>query len=173
MSATLVAVAAIGRNGAIGGANALPWRMPTDLRHFKAVTLGKPLIMGRKTYDSIGRPLPGRETIIVTRDAAFTPPPGAHVVASPQAALALARRRAAAMGAEDIILAGGAQLFEALMAQTDRMRLTEVDLAPEADVFFPAIDWSEWVETARETPPRAPGDDAACAFVIYDRKLRR
>jgi len=173
MSADLVLVAAVARNRAIGGANSLPWRLPTDLKHFKAITLGKPLIMGRKTYESIGRPLPGRETIVVTRDPAFVAPAGAHVAASPQAGLDLARARATAMGAQEIILAGGGQIYAALIGAVARLRITEVDLAPAADAFFPAIDWSEWVETARETPPRAPGDDAACAFVIYDRKRRR
>lgn len=166
-------VAAVARNGAIGGANGLPWRLPTDLKHFKAITLGKPLIMGRKTFESIGRPLPGRETIVVTRDAAFQAPPGVHVAASPQEALALGRARARAMGVNEIILAGGAQLYAALIGETQRLRLTEVDLTPVADAFFPALDWSGWVEISRETPPRALGDDANCAFVIHERRHRR
>lgn len=173
MSADLVLVAAVARNGAIGGDNALPWRLPSDLKHFKAVTLGKPLIMGRKTFESIGRPLPGRETIVVTRDAAWPAPAGAHVAASPQAALELAQARAEAMGTDEIILAGGAQLYVAMFDQVRRMRLTEVDLSPAADAFFPAVDWAQWDEIAREIPPRAAGDDANCAFVIYQRRSKR
>jgi dihydrofolate reductase len=176
VSADLVLVAAVARNGAIGaigGANELPWRLPTDLKHFKAITLGKPLIMGRKTFESIGRPLPGRETIVVTRDSAFQAPAGVHVAASPREALELGRARAHAMGANEVILAGGAQLFAALLGETRRLRLTEVDLEPVADAFFPALDWSDWVEISRETPPRAAGDDANCAFVIHERKRRR
>lgn len=172
MNPRLVLVAAVARNGAIGGDNALPWRLPTDLKHFKAVTLGKPLIMGRKTFESIGRPLPGRETIVVTRDSAFRAPEGVHVAASPQAALELARARAQAMGANEIILAGGAQIYAALLDKVDRLRITHVDLAPAGDAFFPAIDWTQWRETASETPERAEKDDATCRFVIYDRARR-
>ena len=173
MSAPVVAVAALGRNGVIGGGGKLPWRLPTDLKHFKATTLGKPMIMGRKTFESIGRPLPGRETIVVTRDGRFQAPPGVHVVASPDAALALARDLAAASGAAEIVLAGGGQLYRALLEQTDRLRLTLVDLSPEGDAHFPTLDPGQWVETARETPPRAAGDDAECIFVTYERKRQR
>lgn len=173
MSAELALVAAVARNGAIGRDNALLWRLSSDLKHFKAVTLGKPMIMGRKTFESIGKPLPGRETIVVTRDRAWAAPAGVHVAASLDAALALAQARAEAMGADEIILAGGGQLYAALLDRAQRMVLTHVDLAPQGDAFFPDVDWTQWEEIARETPPRGANDDADCAFVTYRRKNRR
>lgn len=172
MSARVALVAAVARNGVIGGDNALPWRLSTDLKHFKAVTLGKPLIMGRKTFESIGRPLPGRETIVVTRDPSFRADDGVHVAASPQAALRLAQARALAMGADEIVLAGGAQLYAALLDKVERLRITHVDLAPEGDAFLPEIDWTQWREISVETPERGKNDDAACRFVVYERARR-
>lgn len=172
MSARVVLVAAVARNGVIGGDNALPWRLSTDLKHFKAVTLGKPLIMGRKTFESIGRPLPGRETIVVTRDPSFRAADGVHAAASPQAALRLAQARAVAMGADEIVLAGGAQLYAALLDKVERLRITHVDLAPEGDAFLPEIDWTQWREISAETPERGKNDDAACRFVVYERARR-
>ncbi len=125
--------------------------------------------MGRKTFQSIGRPLPGRETIVVTRDAAFAAPEGVHVAHGLDAALALAQRRAQAMGADEIILAGGGDLYAALLADVDRMYLTLVDLSPAGDVRFPPIDWSVWVERERIQPPPQPNDEASFAWVEYRR----
>ena len=167
----LVIVAAIARNGVIGDGAKLPWRIPGDLRRFRALTLGKPVIMGRKTWDSIGRPLPGRETIVVTRDRDFEAP-GALVATSIEAALALARERAAAMGAPEVILAGGGDLYAQLIGEADRLCLTEVDLEPAGDTRFPRIDPEKWVETTRETHPAGPGDDAGFSFVTWERRAR-
>ena len=169
-SIPLVAVAAIGRNGALGRDNRLPWSMPSDLARFRAVTMGKPMIMGRRTFESIGRVLPGRESIVVTRASRPAATPGLFHAASPEAALVLARERARVMGASEVINAGGATLFGALMPVTDRLCLTVVDLAPEADVFFPAIDPSAWREAGRVAQPRGPRDDAACWFLDYIRR---
>lgn len=165
----LAIVAAVGRNGAIGRGNALPWRMPGDLARFRDLTMGTPMIMGRRTYESIGKALPGRESIVVSRDASLPLPAGVFRAVGPDEALALAATRAAAMGAATITLIGGATLFEAMMPQVDRLHMTFVDLAPEADVFLPPIDPAVWRETARVTPPGHPKDEAGCVFVDYVR----
>ena len=168
-SMPLAIVAAVGRNGAIGQGNMLPWTMPGDLAHFRALTIGTPMIMGRRTWDSIGRPLPGRESIVVSRCPDLDLPESVWPAADPAAALALARQRAAAMAASAITLIGGATLFEALMDDADRLHLTFVDLAPKADTFFPTIDPAIWRETSRIVPQRHPRDEATCVFVDYAR----
>lgn len=166
----LAIVAAIGRNHAIGQGGVLPWTMPGDLARFRALTMGRPMIMGRKTFESIGRALPGRESIVVSRDPALVLPAGVHLVASPEAALALAAVRAQAMGADAVCLIGGATLFDLMMARADRLHMTFVDLAPAADTFFPAIDLEIWRETWRHAPERHRDDEAGCVFVDYVRR---
>ncbi|MCI4677996.1 dihydrofolate reductase [Rhodoblastus acidophilus] len=166
----LVVVAAVARNGALGRNNAIPWRAPTDLRRFRSITWGRPLVMGRKTYQSIGRPLPGRETVVPTRDPGFLAgarPEHLHFARDFDAALALAETLARAMGAREAILAGGAELFRLGLPRAQRLRLTFVDCAPEADVFFPEIDWSQWREERRERPQLAPEDEFGLEFGDY------
>ena len=155
----ILIVAAVARNGVIGAGNQLLWRLSSDLRRFKALTLGKPLIMGRKTFQSIGRPLPERETIVVTRDPGFKPD-GALVAHDLAAALALAEARAAAMGADSLVIAGGGELYAQTFALADRLAITEVALAPEGDAVFPPIDPAEWREIRREPGVRGPRDEA-------------
>lgn len=133
-------VVAIARNGVIGKDNALPWRLPEELAHFKRVTLGYPIIMGRRTWESIGRPLPGRLNIVVSRDPAYRAP-GCVVVDS------LARAYEAAGSAERVAIIGGTSLFEAALPEADCIHLTEVDADVEGDTWFPEFDRSEWVET--------------------------
>ena len=169
MTIPLAIVVAIGRNGAIGRAGTLPWTMPGDLARFRTLTMGTPMIMGRRTFDSIGRPLPGRESIVVSRDPAFAPPRGVFRVTTPEQALALADDHAPAMGAPALSLIGGAALFAALMPRVDVLRVTLIDLAPEADTVFPPIDTEIWREVSRTVPPRHPGDEAPCVFVDYVR----
>jgi dihydrofolate reductase len=166
----LTAVAAVGSNGAIGKGNRLPWTMPSDLAHFRLCTMGKPMIMGRLTFEAIGRALPGRESIVVTRAAGLLPQPGVWVADSPEQALALAQQRAEAMGADEVVLAGGATLFTSMMPIIDRLRMTFIDLAPAADTFFPPIDPAIWQEESRVIAPRDPKDEAACVFVDYLRR---
>jgi dihydrofolate reductase len=138
--------------------------------------MGKPLLMGRKTFESIGRILPGRETIVVTRDRAFDASRGGgqtnciHVAYELEAALALAQARAQAMGAEEIILAGGGNLYESLIGHAERMHLTFVDVAPRGAVSFPEIDWSNWLEVSRVRPRPSAKDEATFAFVDFDRR---
>lgn len=166
----LAIVAAVGRNGAIGHEGKLPWRMPGDLSRFRELTMGKPMIMGRRTFASIGKALPGRESIVVSRDAALPLPSGVHRAASPDGALVLANARATAMDAAEISLIGGATLFDLLMDRTDRLYITFIDLAPPADTFFPPIDPSIWRETRRHVPERHRNDEAGCTFVDYVRR---
>lgn len=165
----LVLVAAMGRNRVIGGQGALPWRLPSDLKRFKAITMGKPLLMGRKTFESIGRPLPGRETIVLTRDTGFSHP-GIYVAHELGAALDLAQARAAAMGAQEIIVAGGGDLYAQTIGLAQRLDLTLVDLAPAGDAFFPQIDPDSWVEASREDHSAGPGDEAAYSLRTLHRR---
>lgn len=169
MNAPLVLVAAVARNGVIGRAGALPWRLPGDLKHFRSVTWGRPMIMGRKTWESIGRPLPGRRSVVVSRDPAFAAP-GADVVSNVDAAIALATRRAAETDAPDVAVIGGGEIYRATIDRATALAITEVDLAPEGDAVFPPIDPALWRETSRRPCPAGPGDDAAYAFVDYSRR---
>jgi dihydrofolate reductase len=176
MNVPLAIVAAIAENGVIGDGRGVPWHLPSDLKHFRGITMGKPLLMGRKTFESIGRALPGRETIVVTRNHGFDPtrargPTKAiHVAHELDAALALAQARAQAMGAEEVILAGGGRLYESLIGRAERMHLTFVDIAPRGEVSFPAIDWTNWLEVSRVRPQPAAKDEATFAFVDFDRR---
>ncbi len=172
----LAIVAAIGENGVIGDGRGLPWHLPSDLKHFRKITIGKPVLMGRKTFESIGRALPGRETIVLTRDRAFEVrcggvPDGRVTVAHDlEAALDLAQARAKALGAEEVIVAGGGDLYESLINRARRMHLTLVDLAPRGSVRFPVVDWTDWQETCRVRPRPTAKDEATFAFVDFDRR---
>lgn len=161
-------VVAVAKNGVIGRDNDLPWRIPSDLKNFKAVTLGKPVIMGRRTWDSLPRkPLPGRTNIVVSRSLAAVE--GAELFASADEAVAAAREIAAKEGAGEVCLIGGAALYEALLAQTARIYLTEVDLLPEGDVEFPILNPVEWREVSAEHFQPAPGDDAGYVVRVLER----
>jgi dihydrofolate reductase len=159
----LTLVAAVARDGVIGLDNRLPWHLPADLKHFKALTQGHTVIMGRKTWESLPtafRPLPGRRNIVLTRDQGYRAE-GATIAGSLSAAIA------AAEGDEAFVI-GGAELYAAAMPLADRLQLTEIDAAFEGDTWFPAIDPGQWREAARETQHDAAGFDYA--FVAYQRK---
>lgn len=141
--AILSFVVAMARNGVIGRDNQLPWRLPADLRHFKAITMDKPVVMGRKTFDSIGRPLPGRANIVVTRDPAYRAE-GCRVVHSIEAALA------AAGDAAEVMIIGGADFYRQLLPRADRIYLTFIDAEFEGDTWFPELDPARWQERSRE-----------------------
>jgi dihydrofolate reductase len=164
----LALVAAVARNGAIGADAALPWRLSSDLKRFKALTMGKPLIMGRKTFQSIGRPLPGRAIVVITRDPDFAPE-GAAVASDIAAALRLAEAKARAAGADEVVVAGGGEIYAQTIGRADRLYITEVDLAPKADAHFPPIDPTLWREVRREAGVRGPRDEADFAYVEYER----
>lgn len=165
----LTLVLARAKNGVIGARGALPWRLPSDLKRFKAATLGKPVVMGRKTWASLpNAPLPGRANIVVTRDVSFRPGE-ASVYSDLAVALAAARAMAANAGAAEACVIGGAEIFAAALPEADRIILTEVDLEPEGDVRF-AFDESQWRETAREEVPRGPKDDGAFTVRTLERR---
>lgn len=165
----LVVVVAVAENGVIGRDNALPWRLKSDLQHFRALTLGRPVVMGRKTFLSIGRPLPQRTNIVVSRDPAFAAP---GVVTAPdlERGLAVARADALRRGADSIAVIGGAEIFRRVMPIAARLELTRVHAEPEGDVLFPEPDWSEWRETGRVPHPAAAGDSAPFTFIRYERR---
>ena len=152
-------VAALARNGVIGVDGGLPWLLPDDLRRFKELTLGHVLVMGRKTYESIGRPLPGRTTVVVTRDAECDPGSD-DVVVAPAVPEAI---EAAAAIDDAVFVVGGAQVYAAALPLTDRLELTLVDDEPEGDTTFPAVAWDEWVELRRDK-------GVGVAYVAYERR---
>ena len=160
---SLELVVAAARNGVIGRDNGLPWRLPADLAHFKRVTLGHPILMGRRTWDSIGRPLPGRQNIVLTRDPAFRAS-GATVVHS------LAEAQLAAAGAERLMVIGGADLFQACLGEADVLHLTEVDADLEGDVRFPPWRREDWQELWREAHPADERHAYAYSFVTLRRR---
>jgi dihydrofolate reductase len=164
----IVLLAAIAENGVIGRGNALPWRLKSDMVHFRAFTMGKPVVMGRKTYLSIGKPLKGRTTIVVSRDPAFAAP---GIVAAPSldAALAAARGDALRRNADAIVVAGGADIYAQVMPLAARLAITEVHKRADGDTCFPAIDPKIWRETARNEQEPAADDEISFAFVSYAR----
>ncbi|MCJ2141830.1 dihydrofolate reductase [Methylobacterium sp. E-066] len=161
MSAMVSLVAAVARNGVIGRDNGLAWHLSSDLKRFKALTMGKPMLMGRRTWASIGRPLPGRRTLVLTRDRGFRAE-GAETVHDWDAALA------AAAGPE-LMVVGGAEIYALALTHADRLHLTEVEAEPEGDVRFPAFDRAAFRETFREAHPAGPRDEHAFAFVDWVR----
>ena len=156
----LTLVVAIDAQRGIGVDNQLPWHLPEDLAHFKRVTLGKPIVMGRKTFDSIGRPLPKRRNIVITRNAAWSHE-GVEAATSLQAAIDL-------LGGEPASIIGGAQVFNEAMALADSMIVTEIDHSFRCDTLFPPIDPAVWRETARETH-FSETNGYGYAFVTYTR----
>jgi dihydrofolate reductase len=156
-------LAAVARNGVIGRDNALPWRLPEDLRRFNALTLGHPVVMGRKTFESIGKPLPGRENIVVTRTVGYAAP-GCRVVRSLAAALSQAA------GAEEVFVIGGAEIFALALPLVQRLDMTEIDADIEGDAVFPEYDRSEWREVSRE--PGAGSQGLRYDFVVYERRAK-
>lgn len=164
----IVLIAAIADNGVIGRHNGLPWRVKSDLQHFRALTMGKPVVMGRKTFLSIGKPLPGRTSIVVSRDRNFAAP-GIVVAPSLEAAFAAARGDALRRGVDEIIVAGGAEIYAQAMAAAARLAVTEVHKSVEGDARFPAIDRNTWQEIARTEQQSGAEDEAAFAFVTYGR----
>lgn len=152
----VVIIAAVGRNGVIGADNRLPWRIPEDLARFKELTMGHAIVMGRSTFESIGRPLPGRTNIVLTRRDDWSHE-GVRVAGSLDEALEMAEGED-----QDVFIAGGAEVYRAALPIADRLEITEVDAEPDGDTIFPPVDWSRWKESRRE-----PQD--GFTFVTYDR----
>lgn len=161
---------AVAENGVIGRDNGLPWRLSSDLKRFKAGTMGKPIVMGRKTFESIGRPLPGRLNIVVTRDRAFRAE-GAEVVGSIEEALTLARIRGRCMaGADEICVVGGGEIYRQAMPLADRLHVTHVLAAPDGDAHFPEIDPATWRLVSSEDVPAGDRDSHATRYAVYERR---
>jgi len=155
-------IVAVAENGAIGSHNQLPWRLPDDLKRFKALSLGKPIVMGRRTYDSIGRILPGRTNIVISRRGGLAIE-GAVVVHSLDEALQ------AAGAAPEVVIVGGAEIFRQVLPRTDTIHLTRVHARVDGDVFFPEIDPAQWRETAVEHHPADERHQYAFTFVTLQR----
>lgn len=149
-------IAAVARNGVIGAGNAMPWHLPEDFAFFKRTTMGHPLVMGRRTFDSIGRVLPGRRTIVITRQPSWSHP-------EVETAHSFAEAISLAGPADEVFVAGGGEVYAEAMPYAHRLLVTEVDLEPEGDVRFPPVDHQHWRETSRE-----PRD--GFAFVTYERR---
>lgn len=155
-------IAAVAANGVIGSDNALPWRLSEDLKHFKALTLGHPVVMGRKTYESIGRPLPGRRNIVITRNPAYRAG-GCETMGSLEAALAACNGTT-----DEVFVIGGAQIYAEALPLAQRLHLTEIRRDFPGDARFPEFDRDAWLETARE--PQSTSEGLAFAFVVYERR---
>lgn len=162
-------IAAVGANGAIGADNALPWRLPTDFAFYKATTMGKPLVMGRKTFQSIGKPLPGRANLIVTRQADYRPE-GVEVFDSLDAAIDRARDIAARAGTDEVFINGGAEIYRQAMAKADRLYITHVAASPRGDAFFPDINLADWDVSERADIKAGERDSNAFTIRVYDRR---
>ena len=162
-------VVAMAENGVIGRNGQLPWRMPTDLKRFRQLTLGKPVLMGRKTYESIGKPLDGRDNIVITRQKDFAPP-GVHVVDTVAGAVALGRTLAARRGVNEVAIIGGAEVFRAALPLTQRVYLTLVRGRPEGDVVLDSFDPAVWREASREPMQQTAGDQFSADFIVLDRQ---
>lgn len=154
---TVTIIAAVARNGVIGAGDSIPWQVPGDQKRAKELTMGHVLVMGRKTYDTIGRPLPGRTTVVVTRDSTWHAN-DVEIATSIQEALELA-----ASIDSDVFIFGGGEIYLQALPYTDRIEMTDVDAEPEGDAFFPDLDWSQWIETHREP-------HEGHAFVTYTRR---
>ncbi len=162
-------VVAVARNGVIGRDGGMPWRLSTDLKRFKAITMGSPIIMGRKTFQSIGKALPGRENIVITRDAGFDAE-GATVLTGVEAAMDVARRAAASAGGNRICVIGGGEIYRLFLPQADRVHLTHVEADPDGDTVFPALDPTQWTVELEEIVPAGEKDSVASRYVVYRRK---
>lgn len=165
----LAIIVAAAKNGTIGRNNQLPWHLPQDLKYFKSVTLGKPVIMGRKTYESIGRPLPGRTNIVITRQQDWQPDAGVIVVSSVGQAIAAAESATAGIPDAEAMIIGGAEIYRLALEQVERVYLTQIEADIEGDATFPALPATLW-----ELASSVAGDSAAelpHRFCVYERRV--
>lgn len=167
----VVQVFAVADNGMIGRNGDLPWHVPTDLAFFKRVTLHKPMIMGRLTYDSLPGMLPDRPCIVVTSRGFPGAPAGVEVVGSVEEGLRAAEKYLTPEQTE-IVVAGGAQIYRAAMPFTDRLVVTHIQAEPEGDTILDCVNWSEWQAVSTECPAQSEKDEYPCRFVVYERKKR-
>lgn len=158
-------IAAVAENGVIGKDNAIPWRISADMKYFKKATVGKPIIMGRKTWQSLGKPLPGRRNIVISRTL-FIPFDEVDVVPDFSTAFILAQKG----GAEEVMVIGGAAVYAEALPDAERLYLTEVHGEVEGDTFFPSFDRSDWVEVSRDFLPKDDKSSHDCSFVVFERR---
>ncbi|MBZ0218355.1 MAG: dihydrofolate reductase [Fimbriimonadaceae bacterium] len=168
MTPIISIVVAVAENGVIGQGGDMPWRLSSDLKRFRAITLGKPIIMGRKTFDSIGKPLDGRDNIVVTRQKDFAPA-GIHVVSNLDDALKLGGECAAKNNVAEIVVIGGGEIYAQALPKARRIHLTEVHAALDGDTHFPVLPATEWREVSRQAVPRGEKDSADTSYVILER----
>ena len=161
-------VAAVARNGVIGRDGEMPWRLSTDLKRFKRLTTGAPVIMGRKTFEAIGKPLPGRINIVVTRSSGFATE-GVTVAPDLDSALRYGASEAERLGLPEAFVIGGGEIYAAAIGRADRLYITHVEASPEGDVHFPPMDPTVWRETASERIAAGASDSEATTFAVYDR----
>ncbi|MBQ0708703.1 MULTISPECIES: dihydrofolate reductase [unclassified Ochrobactrum] len=162
-------IVAAAENGVIGRDNDMPWRLSTDLKRFKALTLGKPVIMGRRTWESIGRPLPGRPNIVVTRDKGFRAE-GASTAASLDEAIALGQKLAAEAGVEEVCVIGGGKIYAQALPLADRIHLTRVLAEIDGDTRFPEIDPQLWRAVSQEDVPAGDKDSHPTRYFVYEKR---
>lgn len=166
----LTLVVAAAQNGVIGRGGGLPWRLKSDMARFKAVTMGKPVLMGRKTWDSLPRkPLPGRQNLVLTRDESFLAD-GAWVYTKLDAMLAAGAAMAEAEGVDEYCVIGGSLIFAETLPLADRIRLNEVKLSPDGDTHFPKLDAAQWTEVSHEDVTAGPNDDADFVVKVLERR---
>jgi len=158
-------IAAVAENGVIGNGGTMPWRLSSDLRRFKALTLGKPVVMGRKTFESIGRPLPGRANIVVSRKPDYRPP-GVTMAPSLDAGIAAAKATAAA-GTDEVFVIGGGAIYAQALPFAERLYITHVKARPDGDTHFPVIDPAVWVRVSEDSISAGDKDSAATSYAVY------
>ena len=163
-------IVAMARNRVIGKNNALPWYLPGDLKYFKQVTMGKPVIMGRKTFESIGRPLPGRLNVVITRNPDWQAPEGVLVVTSLADALVKAEAQALIEGGDEVMIIGGGQIYAEALPLTERLYLTQVHADVSGDAYFPEVDLDSWQELGREDFSASGHNPYDYSFVVYQRR---
>lgn len=166
---TICIVVAIAENGVIGRENGLPWRLSTDMKRFKAITMGKPVVMGRKTFQSIGRPLPGRANIVVSRDPAFAAE-GVTVVASLGEAVERAKAEASASGKEEVCIIGGGEIYRQALPLAKRLYVTRIAAQAVGDTTFPPIDPNAFESISEEVVPAGEKDDFPTRHIVYERQ---
>ena len=165
----IAVIAAVARNGVIGADGGMPWRLSTDLRRFKALTLGHPVVMGRGTFAAMGKPLPGRDNIVVTRNPDFAAD-GVEVAPSLESALDHAAAAAARSSVDTVFVIGGGELYAAAMPRADRLHITHVEATPSGDTRFPAIDPATWQPVSEQETAVGEKDTAPTRYVIYRRR---
>lgn len=161
-------IVAMARNRVIGINNKLPWYLPNDLKYFKRVTMGKPILMGRKTFESIGKPLPGRLNIVMTRDTSWQAE-GVKVTHSLDAAIALAQAQCEIQGGDELMIIGGDEIYRQSLPRADRLYLTQVHAEVHGDAYFPEINWDDWEERAREDFSAEGPNPYDYSFVVLER----